>query len=188
MKESEQFQPDFHSIVWVKDQNGVAIFIVLLVMSLLLVIGVALIGVSNTEVGIARNEHFAVRKFFASEASTVEGCVAIENESPSNLKTHSPDWLTWPGDTGASFDQTDPDQWDFDGVGGDDNAEAMIAINEPGYRGAYTVNEDGIAGGTSLDMTKPQLRAFAVWGLFEKYRGGSRTEQKMLEVGYLRRF
>lgn len=172
----------------VLNQQGVALLTVLMVLSLLTVIGMAMIGVSNTEVRIAGNQHAAVANFFDSESVAVEGCAAIEDASVNDLKLHTPVWLTWPGDSPA-WNFRDPTLWNWDPGTGSDNTRLSErdTLGETVQK-AFVAHEDGIAGGTSLDMTKPQLRAFAVLGLYDRNIRNIDRTRKLLEVGYLRRF
>jgi hypothetical protein len=75
---------------------------------------------------------------------------------------------------------TDPDNWDFDGVGADDTAAPTSIDNEVGF----CALDKGVTAGDSLLMTgASQVRTYAVYSFHD-----SRDGQSLMEVGYKRRF
>jgi len=159
------------------NENGSAIVLALMLLSLLTVMGIWSTRKSNTEILIAGNEVARKQTFFRTEGGVIEGGFAIEEAVVSDLQNRGPVWLT---EKSAAPDMTDPTNWDFDNVGGDDTAVATTIDADVGF----CALDKGITSGDSLLMTgATQVRTYAVYSFH-----GSRMGQALLEVGYKRRF
>ena len=159
------------------NQNGSAIVLALMLLSLLTVMGLWSTRKSNTETLIAGNEVARKQTFFRTEGGVIEGGFAIEEAATGDLASHNFDWLT---EASAAPDMTDPDNWDFDGSGADDTAVASTIDSEVGFAAI----DKGITHGDSLVMTgATQVRTYAVYSFHD-----SRNGQALMEVGYKRRF
>ena len=159
------------------DENGSAIVVALMLLSLLTVMGIWATRQSNIETLIAGNEIARKQTFFRTEGGVIEGGFAIEEAATGDLEGRSPFWLSAKEN---APDMTDPENWDFDEVGGDDNAKPSTLDSEVGY----CAIDKGITAGESEDMTNAtHVRTYAVYS-FHDSRGG----QALMEVGYKRRF
>jgi hypothetical protein len=159
------------------NENGSAIVIALMLLSLLTVMGIWSTRKSNVETLIAGNEVARKQTFYRTEGAVIEGGFAIEDAAASDLKAWSLDWLS---EASAAPDMTQPANWDFDLVGGDDTAVPSTVDAEVGY----CALDKGITSGDSLLMTgASQVRTYAVYSFHD-----SRNGQALMEVGYKRRF
>jgi hypothetical protein len=172
----EDFQM-VHPLKSLTNENGSAIVIALMLLSLLTVMGIWSTRKSNIETLIAGNEVARKQTFFRTESGVIEGAFTIEDANTGQLASRSYAWLT---EASIAPDMTDPDNWDFDGVGGDDTAMATTVDPEVGF----CALDKGITSGDSLLMTgASQVRTYAVYSFHD-----SRNGQALMEVGYKRRF
>ncbi|GEM_PF-1475242 len=159
------------------NENGSAIVIALMLLSLLTVMGIWSTRKSNVETLIAGNEVARKQTFFRTEGGVIEGGFAIEEAATGDLAARNFDWLT---EASIAPDMTDPANWDFDGTGADDTAVASQIDSEVGY----CALDKGVTAGDSLIMTgATQVRTYAVYSFHD-----SRNGQSLMEVGYKRRF
>jgi hypothetical protein len=159
------------------NENGSAIVIALMLLSLLTVMGIWSTRKANIETLIAGNEVARKQTFFRTEGGVIEGGFAIEEAATGDLSSRAPVWLT---EASIAPDMTDPENWDFDGAGADDTAAPTSIDSEVGF----CALDKGITAGDSLLMTgASQVRTYAVYSFHD-----SRDGQSLMEVGYKRRF
>lgn len=159
------------------NEQGSAIVIALMLLSLLTVMGIWSTRKSNIETMIAGNEVARKQTFYRTESGVIEGGFAIEEAASGDLSSWAPDWLT---EASIAPDMTDPANWDFDLVGGDDTAVPSSLDGDVGY----CALDKGITSGDSLLMTgATQVRTYAIYSFHD-----SRNGQALMEVGYKRRF
>mgnify|MGYP006294679815 CR=1 FL=1 len=159
------------------NEKGSAIVIALMLLSLLTVMGIWSTRKSNIETLIAGNEVARKQTFYRTESGVIEGGFSIEEAAKGDLLAWSPDWLV---EAGVAQDMTDPNNWDFDLVGGDDTAAPSTIDGDVGF----CALDKGITSGDSLLMTgATQVRTYAVYSFHD-----SRNGQALMEVGYKRRF
>ncbi len=168
-------------------QDGSAVVIVLLFLSLMTLIGIWGTRNANTEIAIAGNEVRLKRTFYRAEAAVLEAAFMIESQTPDNLKDHtSLDWL-WNAVNGAPNDLSAFDNWDFDTADDNDTAfETTLDLDDDGSidaTAAFAVHDKGAAGGSSLVMTNAStVRSYSVFGLQDSDEG-----RAIIEVGYKKR-
>lgn len=168
-------------------QEGSAVVIVLLFLSLMTLVGVWATRNANTEITIAGNEVRLKRTFYRAEAAVLEAAFLIESETNDNLKDHtSLDWL-WNAVNGAPNDLSTAANWDFDTEDSDDTAfETTLDLDGDGNAdatAAFAVHDKGAAGGSSLVMTNAStVRSYSVFGLQDSNEG-----RAIIEVGYKKR-
>jgi hypothetical protein len=168
-------------------QEGSAIVIVLLFLSLMTLVGIWGTRNANTEVTIAGNEVRLKRSFYRAEAAVLEAAFMIESQTADNLKDHSSlDWL-WNAINGAPNDLSAIANWDFDAQDGDDTAfETTLDLDGDGSTdatAAFAVHDKGAASGSSLVMTNATtVRSYSVFGLQDSNEG-----RAIIEVGYKKR-
>jgi hypothetical protein len=132
---------------------------------------------SNMETLIAGNEVARKQTFFRTEGGVIEGGFSIEEADTLDLKARTPAWL-FAADT--ADDMTKAENWDFDLVGGDDNAVPTTLDPEVGF----CALDKGVMAGDSLVMTNAtQVRSYAVYSFHDSDLG-----QALIEAGYKRRF
>jgi hypothetical protein len=166
-----------HPFKCLTKENGSAVVLALMLLSLLTVMGIWSTRKSNMETLIAGNEVARKQTFFRTEGGVIEGGFAIEEATSGELSARSPAWLT---EASIAPDMTQPANWDFDGAGGDDTAVPSTMDGEVGY----CALDKGITSGDSLLMTgATNVRTYAVYSFHD-----SRDGQSLMEVGYKRRF
>ena len=101
------------------NENGSAIVLALMLLSLLTVMGIWSTRKSNIETLIAGNEVARKQTFFRTEGGVIEGGFAIEEAVTGDLSSRAPVWLT---EASIAPDMTDPANWDFDLADGNDTA------------------------------------------------------------------
>ena len=176
LSRSESFRMA-HLFKSLANENGSAIVIALMLLSLLTVMGIWSTRKSNIETLIAGNEVARNQTFFRTESGVIEGGFAIKDAASGDLSAWTPVWLT---EKSVAPDMTDPQNWDFDGVGGDDTAAPTTTDSEVGF----CAIDKGITSGDSLVMTNAShVRTYAVYSFHD-----SRDGQSLQEVGYKRRF
>ena len=159
------------------NENGSAIVIALMLLTLLTVMGIWSTRKSNIETLISGNEVARKQTFFRTEGGVIEGGFAIEEAATGDLRAWTPGWL-W--QESAAPDMTKPENWDFDLADGDDTAVPTTLDAEVGF----CALDKGITAGDSLVMTgSTQVRTYAVYSFHD-----SRNGQALMEVGYKRRF
>jgi len=159
------------------NENGSAIVIALMLLSLLTLMGIWSTRKSNIETLIAGNEVARKQTFFRTESGVIEGAFTIEEADTGMLAARSYDWIT---EASLAPDMTDPNNWDFDQVGGDDTAVPSTLDADVGF----CALDKGVTSGDSLLMTgASQVRTYAVYSFHN-----SRDGQSLMEVGYKRRF
>ncbi len=184
MKHQTRQTPSHHITA---GQEGSAIVVVLLVLSLMTLVGIWGTRNANTEVTIAGNEVRLKRTFYRAEAAVLEAAFMIEGETSENLKDHSSlDWL-WNAVNGAPNDLSTFAEWDFDTMDGDDTAFTTLldlsGDGNPDATAAFAVHDRGAAGGSSLVMTNATtVRSYSVFGLQDSDEG-----RAIIEVGYKKR-
>lgn len=167
----------FRPLGALSNQNGSAIVVALMLLSLLTVMGIWSTRKSNIETLIAGNESARKETFFRTEGGVIEGGFRIEEAAVSDLRGRAPIWLT---EASASPDMTDPENWDFDLVGGDDTAVPTTIDPEVGF----CALDKGVTSGDSLVMTgASQVRTYAVYSFHNSLKG-----QALMEIGYKKRF
>lgn len=170
-------RPMMQPLNGLNNENGSAIVIALMLLSLLTVMGIWSTRKSNIETLIAGNEVARKQTFYRTEGGVIEGGFAIEDAARGDLLAWTPDWLT---EASVAPDMTDPANWDFDSVGGDDTAVPSTLDGDVGY----CALDKGVTSGDSLLMTgATQVRTYAVYSFHD-----SRDGQALMEVGYKRRF
>ena len=161
----------------ITNENGSAIVIALMLLSLLTVMGIWSTRKANIETLIAGNEVARKMTFYRTEGGVIEGAFAIADADTTALKAHTPAWL-FKADTAA--DMTDPANWDFDEQDSDDTAVPSQIDPNVGV----CALDKGVTSGDSLLMTaSTQVRSYGVYSFHD-----SRQGQSLIEVGYKRRF
>lgn len=151
-----------------KNEEGSLIVIVLMVLTLLTLAGTSGIRNANTEIEIAASELIYQTNFYLAEGAALEAVVTLENDT--DPLASSPAWL-----------QTTPGVMDADNYTEDTYPSATATIdsqNDTYFKVAY----EGIASGSSKDMSKSKLHDFTIYGRSEK-RGATEVR-----IGYRKVF
>lgn len=162
-----------HPLKSLTNENGSAIVIALMLLSLLTVMGIWATRKSNIEALIAGNEVARKMTFYRTEGGVIEGGFKIEEADTAGLKSRDPS-LGWLFEASVAPDMTDPAKWD------ETTSEPTDTYDDVDF----CVLDKGITSGDSLLMTgASQVRTYAVYSFHD-----SRMGQSLQEVGYKRRF
>lgn len=156
------------------EKGSMAILIAVMILVVVSLIGIQSSNTSTLEVQIASAERTARENFYKAEGAAMRGAQEIENAEPEVLVDRSEVWINEKNDV----DFLDVSQWDYDGLGSDDNAE-----NGPFDDSFFGAIDEGVAKGSSLDPNASQKHKFRVYG-----RCISENESAFIEVGYIRKF
>jgi hypothetical protein len=155
-----------------KNERGALMIIVsIMLLALLTIVSVAASKTANTEIHIAANEYNYQRCFYNAEGGLMEAVDLLE--AGSNPIFAPPSWISLDADVindGSVFAYWDRNN-DMKG------ALPRASIIDPAKTG-YLVVHQGIAAGSSLDMSKPAKHSFSIYG---------RCKNKglvMLKIGY----
>jgi Tfp pilus assembly protein PilX len=150
------------------NEDGSLIVIVLMVLTLLTLVGTTGIHTANTEIEIATSELIYQTNFYLAEGAAMEAVATLENNT--DPLTTAPNWL-----------QTTPDVMNVGNYTDDTYHSATASIDSQGDT-FYKVAYEGIAAGSSKDMSKSKLHEFTIYGRSEK-RGAAEVR-----IGYRKVF
>ena len=161
-------------------EDGSVLVITLMMLAFLSLLGVSATTTSTIEVQIAGNDRNFKRNFYKAEAGAMEAAQRLENETDTNvLINRTPVYLTL---FNATVDMTKSSSWDYDNVGGNDNAVTADLNIDPDGTTYFSIVDVGIAGGSSLSLGSTSLHEYAVYGLYRSTDGES-----LVELGYRKR-
>jgi hypothetical protein len=172
----ERTKSMFKNLLFLKNEEGSAIVVALMILMVLTIIGVSSSKTTTVELQIVRNDGIYKQNLYLAEAAAQEAIQRIWNTSRSDpilLEEKAPVWLN-------TIDMADIDNWDDDGAGGNDTA--LISSVDPDA--SLAVVDTGIAAGGSLDISaETNVHEFAVFGLGNRNNG-----RVFIEIGYRERF
>ena len=160
-----------------KNEQGSAIVVAMLVLLLLTIIGAAATQNSITELAIVRNDLLYRDQLFNAEGAAMEAAQWIENAPDATLQDTT-------GTTNTELSQTDIDltsynlndgTWEMSAIDDDQNAGAVIT----GYR---IVDQTG-----PVMLIDPITHTYSVYGLHNR-TSGINQGQVLLDVGYRKKF
>jgi Tfp pilus assembly protein PilX len=162
-----------NALAILKNNDGSVLAAVILILALLTLIAFASIDRSNTEVITAGNEIAFKQNIFNAESAVVENVHRINDASNDQIReTASFQWLNDQADLPDAGDIQDTINWT------DTNSQADIT----GDARFLAINE-GVTQGSSLDLSRPQIRAFSIYGQCRKSSGLS-----TVRIGYRKAF
>jgi hypothetical protein len=156
-----------------KSEDGVVVVASLMILVLLTIIGVVSINYSNTEVQIAGNELVSQQNFYIAEGAALLAVEELESKTTDIKNNIVIDWLeddTLEDMTAYIFDS---DFWDG----------ALTLIPEPTDLddSQFVAQSNGVAFGSSLDVTATTVHAFSIYGRCAPPQRGATT----VHIGYL---
>lgn len=171
-----------NTVMPMRNENGFVLVASLMVLLILVVVGIAAINTTNTELLIAGNERVARDNFYKAEAAAQEGAQELENENDKDdliAKRSSHKWL---------FDNIQENSFESDAA----QWQALLndlasGLNSPGSNSISRIAMDhGIVKGdkaSSLKMTASAVHEYHLLG-----RSTGNNSQKIIEIGYKKRF
>jgi hypothetical protein len=154
---------------WIKNEDGTVLVVALLILVFLTLIGITISATTEVEIQIAGNERLYKDNLYTAEAATMECAQMMEEFVSLDPTAHSfikplgsvtlnniRDDTYWPGNAQTSTI---------------DANTSFIAL------------EEGVAGGTTLDMTKTTLRSYSIYG--RRYDAAQPNKGRgIVRVGY----
>nr|NJM03076.1 hypothetical protein [Desulfobacula sp.] len=162
-----------------KNENGSAIVLALVILAVLTIIGISASTTSTVELKIVRNEKIHTQNFYYAEAGVYEGAQRIEQEANPEVQliaeTTGHDWLN-----DNTVDFSTPAAWQNLGpASGNVNDNSDPSVVDP--NAFFAANLRKVIG--SLDISSPRTYEYSVFGL-SQWNGG----QSIIEIGYKKKF
>ena len=159
-----------------KNEQGSAIVVAMLVLLLLTIIGVSATQNSITELAIVRNDLLYKDQRFKAESTTMEAAQWVENVADTTLQNLSttPEIGVTDIDLSVPLNLNDA-TWKMSAIDEDQNAGAVIT----GYR---IVDQTG-----PVMLIDPITHTYSVYGLHNRSSGINRG-QVLLTIGYRKKF
>jgi len=153
------------------NEEGSVLIVALIMLVLLTIIGISASSTSNIEIQISGNEKIFKQNFFRAEAAAMHGVQGLED---TDLAASPPSWLI----ASASDDEirnvgTANDFWV-------NNASAPTSLDA---ETRYFAVEQGVAMGSSLDMSKSKVFEYKVYG-----RSTQNNGRVIIDIGYRKAF
>ena len=159
-----------------KNEQGSAIVVAMLVLLLLTIIGVSATQNSITELAIVRNDLLYKDQRFKAEGATMEAAQWVENVADTTLQNLSttPEISVTDIDLSVPLNLNDT-TWKMSAIDEDQNAGAVIT----GYR---IVDQTG-----PVMLIDPITHTYSIYGMHNRSSGINRG-QVLLTIGYRKKF
>ena len=160
---------------WLRNEEGTVLVVALLILVFLTLIGITITATTEVEIQIAGNERLYKENLYNAEGAAMECAQRMEQEPSLDPSAH-----TWIKPLGTvTVDQIrDDGYWTGNGM-------VVDASVDPNGNTMYLSVEEGVAEGTTLDMTKTTLRSYAVYG--RRYNPARpNLGRSIVRVGYRR--
>ncbi len=158
------------------NEKGSAIVLAMMVLVVVTIMGITAINLSNTELGIIRNDQIYNQNFYMAEAAVMQAAQIIDSlDGIADYDDLMPSSTTleWINDnsTGSGTDFTLPANWDDDDLpaapNNDDNAK-HLRFNSNCW---YAVNYEGKQAGSSIKSGELSVNTYSLYGLSQLNRG-----------------
>jgi len=138
-----------------KSQEGSVLVVALVLLVALTLLGLTVGTISEVEIQIAGNERRYKENLYVAEAAAMQCAQTMEETADLD-----PTAVVWINAIGT----VDPANIRDDGWWNDGNSTVVDVAIDPDGTTRYLAVEEGVAEGTSLDMTKTVLRSYAIYG------------------------
>jgi len=159
-------------IVKSKNEDGFILIVALIILVLLSLIGISVTTKSEIETRISGNEMRYKRNLYSAEAVAIECAQTLEN---SGVLDGTVTWLKETGDL-TRDNILDDAYW---------NAYSQVSAMDANARYLSTV--EGIAEGTSLDMTKSRVHSYKIYGRWQD-PAAKQEGRSIVTLGYKKAF
>ena len=155
---------------WIKNEDGTVLVIALIILVFLTLIGITISATTEVEIQIAGNERLYKDNLYTAEAGAME-CAQLMEELASLDPSGNP-WIEPLGS--VTLNQIrDVTFWD------DTNSQLSTIDGDTRFMAV----EEGVAEGTTLDMTKTTLRSYSIYG--RRYDAAQPNKGRgIVRVGY----
>jgi hypothetical protein len=160
---------------WLRNEDGTVLVVALLILVFLTLIGITITATTEVEIQIAGNERLYKENLYNAEGATMECAQRMEEEASLDPTAHN--WIKPLGSVTVDNIRDDA-YWAGNGTAVDPSVD-------PDGNALYLAVEEGVAEGTTLDMTKTTLRSYAVYG--RRYNPARpNLGRSIVRVGYRR--
>jgi hypothetical protein len=157
-----------------RNQEGSILVVALVLLVALTLLGLTIGTISEVEIQIAGNERLYKENLYTAEAAAMQ-CAQVMEET-ADLDPTAIAWINAIG-TVDSEDIRDDTWWN------NGNSVVVDAAIDPDGITRYLALEEGVAEGTTLDMTKTVLRSYAIYG--KRYDPANISRgRSMVKIGY----
>lgn len=171
-----------------KNEEGSAIVIVLIILVTLTLIGVFATNTTVVELQIVRNEAVYKQNFYTAESAVIEAAQWLEDNLTLANSTTLP-WMINDGTASSDYtnlinwrDSADPPNWSANVLKSPNLDDVADLQNNT----CYAAVSHGIAAGSSLSMTSgSNLYDHSIYGLFDST---TRQGRSLIGMGYRKRF
>ena len=142
----------------ISNEEGTVLVVALIILVFLTLIGISITVTTEVEVQIAGNERLYKNNLYTAEAATMACAQKMEEEA--NLEPTAPgnEYIN-PLVPGVTKDNILDDSW------WDDTVSIKVGLDvDPDQNTRFLAVEEGVAEGTTLDMTKTTLRSYTIYG------------------------
>jgi len=154
------------------DEQGSALILVMILMSVLTIIGFSSINTTSIELQIVRNERIYQDNFYKAESAAREGLQFLEEATLDQLNDRNFTTFVWLKQDDSAVDMTDTANWSAA-----NSSTAAVPDAD------YSVNEKGIAAGGSLDMSATSN----LYDYVSRGHGYAQNGKALIEIGYKKR-
>jgi len=160
----------------VKNEEGTVLVIALIILVFLTLIGISISVTTEVEIQIAGNERLYKNNLYTAEAAAMECAQKMEEEPSLDPTAHN---YIQPLGSVTKADILNDGYWD------DTVSQTVDASVDPDGNTRYLTVEEGVAEGTTLDMTKTTLRSYTIYG--RKFNAARpNLGRSIVKVGYRR--
>jgi Tfp pilus assembly protein PilX len=161
-----------------KNEDGVAIIAVMLILVVLTIMGIASTNVSNTEIQIAGSHAVYQQNFYLAEGAVTAGIEALEAELAAN---GDPRGVSG-SDNQAGIIDTDTIALNINSAGADSKIDVTNHTTE------YYIDYIGASRGSSLGVTSSKVHEFSLYGKDQIVAGPNKNSAIVINAGYLMAF
>ena len=166
------------------NEQGSALVLALILLAVLSIIGFSSVDMTTTELKIVRNERIYQNNFYNAESALQEALSTLELTPISQLESRSPVWLTRSDAIPNTMDLNDPDELRTATDPNPDSDPVVAATASVASSAKYAILDNGVASGSSLDMSATShLYSYVVKGV-----GVSSDGTVLIEAGYRMRY
>jgi Tfp pilus assembly protein PilX len=161
-----------------KDEEGVAMMVVLLILVVLTIVGIASNNVSNTEIQIAGSHAVYQQNFYLAEGAVMAGIEALE---VAHASSQDPRAVSGSDNSAGVLDVSTVSSNLY-------SAAADSQIDVSNHITEYYIDYVGPASGSSLGVNSSKVHEFWLYGRDQVDGGPNRNSKVVINAGYLMAF
>lgn len=161
----------------INNEQGFVLVASLMILLVLMIIGIAATNTTTIELQISGNDKLAKQNFYAAESAAYEGAQRLENEGTSDQLRPSRSDFSWLLEADKVDFLVDELKWQAtpaNFVSALDGDMSLVAISLGRVKGKNA---------TTLKITAPAVYGYSLLG-----RSTKSNSQKIIEIGYRKRF